>query len=30
MFLTEGPLENRARYVLRDMLAPDQPEDEIT
>jgi transcriptional regulator with XRE-family HTH domain len=30
MLLTEGSLEDGARYMLRDTLGPDQPPDEIT
>jgi hypothetical protein len=30
MLLTEGPLEDRARYLLQDTLGPDQPPDETT
>jgi transcriptional regulator with XRE-family HTH domain len=30
MLLTEGPLEERARYLLPDSLVPDQPPDDTT
>jgi transcriptional regulator with XRE-family HTH domain len=30
MLLTEGPLEEQARYVLQDTLGPDQSPDETT
>jgi hypothetical protein len=30
MLLTDGPLEQQARYLIPDTLGPDQPRDETT